>query len=181
MTTWRAAAPGKVNLCLYLGGPRGDGLHDLVSVVESVSLADRVELAPAHPEAGGDELICPEVTGPNLGAEALSAFRARAGWDAPPQRITIQKQGPVAAGVGGGSADAAAVLRLAAAASELDADEAIAGIAPGLGADVPSQIRPGTSLITGAGEEVRRLHAVEPHGVLVLPLAERLETGAVFA
>src|SRR3954471_7817773 len=105
-------APGKVNLSLFVGAPRADGLHPLVSVVQAVSLADELTLEPAPGAA--DEVVCPGVEGPNLAAAALAAFRARTGWAAPPQRITIVKRIPVAGGMGGGSADAAAVLRLAA-------------------------------------------------------------------
>ena len=114
MSVLRARAPGKVNLCLFVGEPRDDGLHPLVSVVQALSLADELTLEPAPPEASADEVVCPGVEGPNLAARALALYREATGWDAPPQRLTIEKRIPVAAGMGGGSADAAAALRLAA-------------------------------------------------------------------
>ena len=79
---------------------------------ESVSLYDELELTCAT-ATGGDEVVCPGVEGPNLVAAALAALRAR-GWDGPPVRGRGRKRIPVAAGMGGGSADAAATLRLAA-------------------------------------------------------------------
>src|SRR5688572_61961 len=106
-----ARAPAKVNLCLFVGRRRRDGLHEICSLFQSVTLADEVGLSPALGAA--DEIVCQAVHGPNLASKALAAFRDRFEWDGPPQRITIEKRIPIAAGLGGGSADAAAVLRLA--------------------------------------------------------------------
>jgi 4-diphosphocytidyl-2-C-methyl-D-erythritol kinase len=173
--TLYARAPAKVNLCLYVGLPREDGLHPLVSVVQALSLADELTLEPA---AGGeDEVVCPGVEGPNLAGRALELFRAHTGWDGPPQRLTIEKRIPVAAGMGGGSSDAAAALRLAAHAAGLPVP---AELGPRLGADVPSLLRPGRVLMTGAGEHVQRLPDPEPLGVLVLPADAALSTPDVY-
>jgi 4-diphosphocytidyl-2-C-methyl-D-erythritol kinase len=175
MTALRARAPGKVNLCLFLGPVRDDGLHRLVSVVESVSLADDLELAPA-PNAAGDEVVCPGVEGPNL------AVRAAARWEAPPQRLTIHKRVPIAAGMGGGSGDAAAALRLAALAAEHPVDpDLLMTLAPALGSDVASQLVPGATLLTAAGERVEPLAALGEHAFAVVPLDAQLESGRVFA
>ena len=152
--TARELAPGKVNLCLFLGPARADGLHELVSLLEPVTLADELELAPTP--ATRDEVSCPGVEGPNLAAEALASFRAAASWDGPPVRVTIDKRIPVAAGMGGGSSDAAATLRLAARAAGRGAD-LLPAIAPRLGADVPALLDPGPVLVTGAGEHVEPL------------------------
>jgi 4-diphosphocytidyl-2-C-methyl-D-erythritol kinase len=171
----RARAPGKINLCLYVGTPRDDGLHPLVSVVQALSLADELTLEPA--DGRGDEVVCPGVEGPNLAARALALFREATGWDAPPQRLTIEKRIPVAAGMGGGSSDAAATLRLAARAAGVPVP---AELGPRLGADVPSLLRPGRVLMTGAGEHVERLGDHEPLGVLVLPVAAALSTPDVY-
>ena len=143
MTVLRCRAPGKVNLCLFVGAPRADGLHPLVSVVQPVSLADELTLGPGPPGASADEVVCAGVEGPNLAGRALAAFREATGWDAPPQRLTIRKRVPVAAGMGGGSADAAAALRLAAHAAGGAGRELLLGLAAGLGGDVPSQVEPG--------------------------------------
>lgn len=164
-------APAKLNLCLYLGRPRPDGLHELCSLFEPLALADLIEVS----EAAADEVVCAGVDGENLAARALAALRER-GWSRPPLRIEIEKRVPVAAGLGGGSADAAAVLRLAA--GELgDLEE----LAAELGADVPSQLRPALTLVRGAGELVEPLPAPAPHAAVLLPDGGGLGTAEVFA
>jgi 4-diphosphocytidyl-2-C-methyl-D-erythritol kinase len=193
--TLTALAPGKVNLCLFLGPTRPDGLHALVSLIEPLSLADELTLEPlpgaadvaaavgvtdAACAAGEDEVVCAGVDGPNLAAAALAAYRAASGWDGPPQRLTIVKRVPVAAGMGGGSGDAAAALRLAAHAAGRPDDPVLDALAPRLGADVPSQLAPALVLVGGAGEEVAPAPPRAPHGVLVLPSAQRLSTPDVF-
>jgi 4-diphosphocytidyl-2-C-methyl-D-erythritol kinase len=176
----RALAPGKVNLCLFVGAPRADGLHPLASVVQSLSLADELTLAPAPAGATRDEVRCPGVEGPNLAGRALAAFRASTGWDAGPQRLEIVKRVPVAAGMGGGSGDAAAALRLAAAAAGVRDEALLHELAAGLGADVPAQLRPGRALMLGAGERVVRLPDAEPFGVVIVPLEAALSTPEVY-
>jgi 4-diphosphocytidyl-2-C-methyl-D-erythritol kinase len=176
-----ARAPGKVNLCLFLGPTRPeDGRHELVSVITSVSLADELRLEPAPSGAQGDEVVCAAVPGPNLAGDALAAYRERTGWNAPPVRLEIVKRVPIAAGMGGGSGDAAAALRLAAHAAGRPGDPVIEEIAPTLGADVPSQLAPGTTLVTGAGEHVRRLGLPEALALAIVPLPEELSTAAVY-
>jgi 4-diphosphocytidyl-2-C-methyl-D-erythritol kinase len=167
-------APAKVNLCLYLGPTRADGRHELVTVFDSVSLFDDLEIA----ESAVDEVICEGVVGPNLVADAVAALRA-AGWSAPPLRVVIRKRIPVAAGMGGGSADAAAMLRAAARFAPIDAST-VAEIGAQLGSDVPSQLRPGPSLGTGAGEIVAPLGQLEPYGLIVLPQPFALATRDVY-
>ncbi len=164
-------APAKLNLCLYLGRRRADGLHELCSLFEPLALADLIEVSGAE----RDEVICPGVEGENLVSRALAALRER-GWEREPLRVEIEKRVPVAAGLGGGSADAAAILRLAA--GEV-AD--IQGLAAELGADVPSQLRPSMALVRGAGELVEPLSEPSPHAVVLLPDGGGLSTAAVFA
>jgi 4-diphosphocytidyl-2-C-methyl-D-erythritol kinase len=167
----RIEAPAKLNLCLYLGPRREDGLHSLCSLFEPLALADSLEVSHAE----RDEVRCPGVEEENLAARALAALRER-GWSHPPLRVEIEKRIPVAAGLGGGSADAAAVLRLAA--GEVAGPEQIAAE---LGADVPSQLVPALSLVRGAGELVERLPAPAPHAVVLLPGGGGLATAEVFA
>jgi 4-diphosphocytidyl-2-C-methyl-D-erythritol kinase len=186
MSVHRALAPAKVNLGLFLGPVRErDGRHRLVTVMQSISLADELMLEPAPEGAAEDEVVCPGVAGPpeaNLAAAALRAFRAATGWDAPALRLTIAKQIPVAAGLGGGSADAAAALRLARQASGQGDEQLLQELAEALGADVPAQVAPGRWLATGAGEQLTPLSPPKPpFGVLVLPLAAKLSTAAVYA
>jgi 4-diphosphocytidyl-2-C-methyl-D-erythritol kinase len=164
-------APAKLNLCLYLGAPRADGLHELCSLFEPLALADLIEVMPAE----RDEVVCPGVEGENLAAQALVGLRER-GWDHEPLRIEIEKRVPVAAGLGGGSGDAAAVLRLAA--GEV-AD--LPALAAELGADVPSQLRPALALVRGAGERIESLPEPAEHAAVLLPGGGGLSTAAVFA
>lgn len=173
-----ARAPGKVNLSLFVGRPRADGLHPLVSVVQAVSLADELTLRPAAgPE---DEVHCPGVEGPNLAGRALALFREATGWDGPPLRLEIVKRVPVAAGMGGGSGDAAAALRLAAHAAGGAPAELLHELAVQLGADVPSQLAPGRVLMHGAGEHVEPLPPAPAFGLLIVPSAHALSTPAVY-
>lgn len=173
----RALAPAKVNMCLFLGAARADGRHELVTLFESVSLADELELATL-PEGSADAVDCPGVEEPNLVCAALEELRAR-GWNGPPVRVEIRKRVPVAAGMGGGSADAAATLRLADQLAPVG-DEAIAEVAASLGADVPSQVRPGLTLGIGAGDLVQRMEPLGPHAFLILPQSG-LTTAEVYA
>jgi 4-diphosphocytidyl-2-C-methyl-D-erythritol kinase len=163
-------APAKLNLCLYLGPTRPDGLHELSSIFEPLSLSDRFTVT----EADADEVICPGVEGENLAAQALRLLRSE-GWEGHPVRIEIEKNIPVQAGLGGGSADAAAVLRLAV--GEVDD---LAGLAIMLGADVPSQIDPAPCLVEGVGQKLTSLPEPAEHWVVLLPFEEGLSTAEVF-
>ncbi len=187
----RALAPAKINLGLFVGPLREhDGRHELASVMQSISLADTLTLEWSDPAEGaragaGDEVLCPGVPGTpgeNLAAAALRLFREATGWDVPPLRLRIDKRIPVAAGLGGGSADAAAALRLAARASGMGSEESLLELGARLGADVPAQISPGRWLASGAGERLRELPAPShSFGVLVLPFSVGLSTAAVYA
>ena len=186
MIAYRALAPAKVNLGLFLGPMREqDARHELVTVMQSISLADELRLEPAPAGATEDEVLCPGVSGlpaENLALAALRAFRAASGWSAPPLRLSIVKRIPVAGGLGGGSADAAATLRLARHASGLGDEELLRELGTDLGADVPAQVSPGRWLATGAGERLHALPNPSPAlGLLVLPAAAELSTAAVYA
>ena len=123
----------------------------------------------------------PGVEGPNLALAAVERFRAEAAPELPPLRVTIDKRIPVAAGLGGGSADAAAVLRAAneLAGRPLDAD-ALRALGAALGADVPSQVEPRHALVTGAGEGVEPVE-LPPMTLLLVPDEAGLSTADVYA
>jgi 4-diphosphocytidyl-2-C-methyl-D-erythritol kinase len=180
----RIPAPAKLNLCLFLGPRRDDGLHELCSLFEPLALSDAIEVSEL-PDGERDEVLCPAVAGENLAARALAALRA-AGWQHPPLRLEIEKRIPVAAGLGGGSADAAAVLRLARGdlfphGGDKSPVPDLAEIAAELGADVPSQLDPALALVRGAGERVEPLPAPPSHAAVLLPDGGGLSTAAVFA
>jgi 4-diphosphocytidyl-2-C-methyl-D-erythritol kinase len=164
-------APAKLNLCLYVGPRREDGLHEIRSLFEPLELADVLQLS----EAASDEVICEGIEGPDLTAKALVALRDH-GWSDPPLRIEVTKRVPVAAGLGGGSADAAAVLRLA-----RGQVEGLRSIAAQIGADVPSQLQPRACLVAGAGEVIEPVPPPAEHGVVLIPQAEGLATAGVYA
>jgi 4-diphosphocytidyl-2-C-methyl-D-erythritol kinase len=174
----REPAYAKLNLVLHVGRPRPDGLHPICSVFASLDLADEL-----HVRSGGttaDTVECEGVQEPNLAAAALAAFRAEVP-SLPPLYISIDKRIPIAAGLGGGSADAAAALRAAnrIAGEPLDAGR-LREIAARLGSDVTSQVEPSHALVSGTGE------LVEPIGlpalaVVLVPQAEGLSTAAVYA
>jgi 4-diphosphocytidyl-2-C-methyl-D-erythritol kinase len=145
-------------------------------VFDSVRFTD--ELIVAESESGLDEVVCAGVTGSNLVADALAGLR-EAGWAAPPVRVEIWKRIPVAGGMGGGSADAAAMLRCAPRMAPIDPDVA-QRIAASLGADVPSQLVPGPSLGTGAGEMIEPIGSLGHYAVLVLPQPFALSTADVY-
>jgi 4-diphosphocytidyl-2-C-methyl-D-erythritol kinase len=177
MTSVREPAFAKVNLCLWLGGVRSDGRHELVTLFQSISLADELMIEPLA-DGEDDRVICESVAGPNLVADALVALRA-AGWSAPRLGVTIDKRIPVAAGLAGGSADAAAMLRCAPRLAPV-APAAIAEIAARLGSDVPAQLDPGVSIGTGAGDVIQAVADLGEHAVLVIPQPVALSTAAVY-
>jgi 4-diphosphocytidyl-2-C-methyl-D-erythritol kinase len=171
-------AHAKLNLVLHVGPPRPVGLHPICSIFASLELADEVEVHPA--EGPGDTVECESVEGPNLAAAALAAFRAEVP-SLPPLHVRIDKRIPVAAGLGGGSADAAAALR---AANRLTGDPldpgALRALAATLGSDVPSQVEPGHALVAGTGEFVEPI-ALPPLAAVLVPQAEGLAAEDVYA
>jgi 4-diphosphocytidyl-2-C-methyl-D-erythritol kinase len=121
------------------------------------------------------------VPGDNLAARALAEFRSRAGKELPPLAVTIHKRVPVAAGLGGGSADAAATLRIAneLAGEPLTAEELLR-LAADLGSDVPAMLEPGHTLVQGTGERLEPVSLPSLVAVL-MPDEDGLSTAAVYA
>jgi 4-diphosphocytidyl-2-C-methyl-D-erythritol kinase len=175
----RELAYAKLNLVLHVGAPREDGVHPICSLMASIDLADELTATPR--ESGEDNVDAPGVEGENLAARALAEFRSRAGGRLPPLDLRIDKRIPVAAGLGGGSADAAAALRIAneLAGAPLGVEELLR-LAADLGSDVPSQLDPRHALVQGVGERVEPLELPKLSAVLV-PDPEGLSTGTVYA
>ena len=184
----RALAPGKVNLCLL---PRADARptdsHELVStrLAAAGALADRacaLEPAPAARRAGRDRLRGRRGPEPRRPPRCAPTARA-SGWNGPPVRLTIVKRVPVAAGMGGGSGDAAAALRLAAHAAGRPRRSRCSGeLAPRLGADVPGQVDARAACSSAApGEEVERARRrARRSASSCCPRAQRLSTPDVY-
>lgn len=178
----REAAPAKVNLILQVGPRRPDGLHELCSLFASIDLADEVTVATAEARGGPDTVQTPGVDGPDVCVSALAELRAAApGAELPPLDVTIEKRIPIAAGLGGGSADAAAVLR---AANELAggplSPDGLRALATRVGADVPSQVEPAHAIVGGSGELVEPV-ALPSLWLVLVPQREGLSTADVYA
>ena len=165
-----ARAPGKVNLCLFLGPTarrRPPRARDAVRVGVARGRARAGRLARRSTTRSSARASRVRTSSPR----ALAALRA-AGWDAPPVRVKIDKRIPVAAGMGGGSADAAAALRLAARLAPVAA-AALARDRRRLGADVPSQLAPGLVARHRRGSSVEPLAPLAPHAFVIVPLPHR--------
>ena len=180
----RVEAPAKLNLYLHVTGRRPDGYHELDSLVTFAALADTLEIAPA-------DAFALTVSGPfasaldggdNLAAQAALALAERLGRP-PSVRITLQKRIPVAAGLGGGSADAAAVLRGLARLWRLGAEhaEVLRETALGLGADVPVCLDSRAACMAGIGEALSAPPPLPPCAVLLVNPGVPVPTGPVFA
>jgi 4-diphosphocytidyl-2-C-methyl-D-erythritol kinase len=172
----RVPVAAKINLALVVGERRADGLHEVASVLQRIDLEDRVSLERA---------AALEVTGfaeDTIVRQTLEALATRAAVR-PTWRVRIEKGIPVAAGLGGGSADAAAALRLANESLDEPLDEpALHELAAAVGADVPFFLEPGPKLAEGAGERLTRLELPQDYWVLVaLPLrAAKPSTGEIY-
>ena len=173
----RAPAPAKINLALVVGPLRDDARHELATVYQRVGLADRIDLVPAP------ELRVEGFAGDTLVRDALERLAVRAGTTAS-WRVRIEKRVPVAAGLGGGSSDAATALRLAndTLAQPLPAPE-LRDLAGAVGADVPYFLGDGPQLGTGTGTTLAPLELPQDYWiVLALPDgAHKQSTEAVYA
>lgn len=168
----RALAHAKINLGLRVGSVRDDGFHPLRSIFQSISWSDRLELEPGEDDAitGWRGEAVPDGDD-NLAWRAVAAVRNMVGGGGA-MRLRLDKRIPVAAGLGGGSADAAAALQLARRAFRADPAE-VAALAVDLGSDVPFCMIGGTALVTGRGESVAVLPAALGYGLaLVVPPIE---------
>jgi 4-diphosphocytidyl-2-C-methyl-D-erythritol kinase len=170
-------APAKINLALVVGPHRPDGKHEVATALQRVDLADTLSLEP------GAGLRVTGFEGDTLVERALGELAAAAGVG-PHWHVEIDKRIPVAAGLGGGSSDAAAALRLANdTLVEPLLHEALIRIAARVGADVPFFLAPGPQLGTADGTELEPLDLpLGYHVLLVLPTGvAKVSTAAVYA
>jgi len=182
--TLTGLAPAKINLFLHVGPLADDGYHPLASLVAFADVGDAVTVARA-------DALSLAVTGPfsralagegdNLILRGLRALGEAAGIGAPPVAVTLDKQLPIAAGLGGGSADAGTAIRLAAQLLDLDLDEvALEAVAGVVGADGPMCLRVRPAWATGRGDDLNDEPRLPPlHAVLLNPGLPS-PTGAVY-
>lgn len=179
----RESAFAKINLSLSILGRRADGYHELQSLVVFSAIADRIE---AHPASA----LTLDIDGPfaatlsgepnNLVLRAARGLRDLCGVGQG-ARITLEKNLPVASGIGGGSADAAATLRALMRLWHVSPDEtALTRLAASLGADVPVCLDPSPALMSGVGEKIMRLPRLPDFWLLLANPGVGLSTAEVF-
>ncbi len=172
----RAPATAKINLALVVGDRRGDGKHQVTTVLQRIDLADRISLEPST------ELAVRGFPRDTLVRDALLALAKAVGVE-PRWAVRIEKRIPVAAGLGGGSSDAATALMLAneTLAEPLGADR-LHTIAAGIGTDVPFFLTQGPQLGNGDGSDLSPLDLPQDYWiVLVLPAGvEKMSTARVY-
>jgi 4-diphosphocytidyl-2-C-methyl-D-erythritol kinase len=183
-TSWAALAPAKVNLTLRILGRRADGYHELESLVAFAGCGDRLtlragpglELAVSGPTAGQSGAVAD-----NLVLRAAKALAARID-GLTLGRFTLTKQLPAGAGLGGGSADAAAALRLLAQANGLALDDdRILAAARATGADVPVCLDPRPRMMRGIGDILSAPVALPKLGIVIVHPGVAMPTPPVFA
>jgi 4-diphosphocytidyl-2-C-methyl-D-erythritol kinase len=179
-------APAKINLTLRVLGRREDGYHELESLVAFADVADKLDLAPGEPgENASLEIIGPfaKACGPradNLVIKAVQTLRHRKG-RLKAGSFILEKNLPVAAGIGGGSADAAAALRLLARANGMALDDPrITGSAIEVGADVLVCLDPKPRIMRGVGDLLSEPHVLPPLPALLVNPGVPLPTRDVF-
>jgi len=189
-----AQAPGKVNLALAVGGPREDGYHPVASVYLSVSMLEEVTATPRgdgevsvslsdHSSVFVDPEAIPQDAS-NLAARAALLLREQLGLDPATHgvHLEITKQVPVAGGMGGGSADAAAALVACAALWDAGLSrQDLADLGADLGADVPFAVTGGAAVGLGVGDELTPLLARHPVHLVLVPATTGLSTPQVYA
>ena len=170
----RVFAPAKINLTLKVGRARDDGLHPLQSVVMFADVGDVVNAAPGEGltlSISGEFAEGLSIGDDNLVLRAARALADAAGRKAAGAWLSLEKNLPIASGVGGGSSDAAAALRALNAVWDLNLPlERLTEIAGALGADAPVCVPGKTAFMTGAGERFQPMHALPFAAVLVNPL-----------
>ncbi|GAW40495.1 4-diphosphocytidyl-2-C-methyl-D-erythritol kinase [Brevundimonas sp. SH203] len=184
MTVCTALAPAKINLFLHVGAVDGDGYHPLSSLVAFADVGDRVSVAPAGrlslevvgPFAGG---LSGE--GDNLILRALRRLGEATGAGEPGLKVVLDKRLPIAAGLGGGSSDAGAALKLAREVLALDIDDAgLEAAAAVVGADGPMCLRMRTAWAEGRGDVLTDEPRLPPLPAVLFNPGVPSPTGAVY-
>lgn len=180
-------AYAKINLYLAVTGRRANGYHDIESVMQSISLADKITVELTDDDGGRSiTLSCTDTTlptdGRNLAHRAAMAYLDRVGKENASVKINIEKHIPVAAGLAGGSADAAGTLTALNMlyGSPLSLSE-LADLGATLGADIPFIIYGGTMTARGIGEILEPCPALQNVTILIVRPKESVSTAAAYA
>jgi 4-diphosphocytidyl-2-C-methyl-D-erythritol kinase len=184
MVSFVEHAPAKVNLSLNILGRRADGYHALDSLVAFATAGDRLTLAPGGPLSLAVRGATAGQAGPIEDNLVIKAARALAGKipNLKLGRFTLDKRLPVAAGLGGGSSDAAAALRLLARVNRLPLDDArLRSVARRTGADVPVCLDPRPRRMRGIGEVLSAPLAIPPLAAVLINPGVAVPTKDVFA
>lgn len=179
--TAEVPAPAKINLCLLAGPRRPDGYHPICSVMEKIRLFDMLR-ASFEKEGFGIRLTGSEIpVAENIVLQAVQALEREAGMKLDVD-IELKKEIPIAAGLAGGSTDAAAILRLLSFMFRLELpQERLVEIAAGLGADVPFFLESGPCLAQGVGEMLEPLPGLPEYAVVLVKPVISLSTAEVYA
>jgi 4-diphosphocytidyl-2-C-methyl-D-erythritol kinase len=182
----KAVARAKINLFLEVGARRDDGYHDIRSVMQSLKLSDELYFRRTDGSDGKIVIRCNDPNVPatedNLVWKAVETFDAQTGaMSGTGIDVLINKRIPVAAGLAGGSADAAASLLALDYIYELDLpSETLVDIGARIGSDVPFCIRGGTARVSGRGEKVEPLELLPPYQVVLASTGEEVSTREVY-
>jgi 4-diphosphocytidyl-2-C-methyl-D-erythritol kinase len=177
------AAPAKINLFLRVTGRRSDGYHELDSIFVPISLCDQVKIEIRPAPTRSVMLRCNSAALPtddrNLAVRAANVFLAEFGVDAE-VLIDLHKEIPMGAGLGGGSSDAGAVLRMMAVQCRIHEPIRLAAAAMKLGADVPFFLDPAPARVGGIGERITPLRAIRRLALVIAVPPIEVSTAGVF-
>lgn len=174
-----ALAPAKINLFLYVGEPRADGYHPVCTLMEKVSLYDRLAFEPSREP--GVRLTGVGIPPGENTVERAAALLAKETGSELGATVNLVKEVPVAAGLAGGSSDAAAALKLMVSTFDLQiSEQSLHKIALDVGADVPFFLEPGPQLAEGVGELLTPVSLPFDYAAVVITPPVEVSTARVY-
>ena len=180
-SSFTVLANAKINLHLEVCGKRADGYHNISSVMQSVTLCDKIRLSLSNTSGARMVTENKEISGDNLALLAAESFLREVGTQKGVE-IALEKRIPLSAGLGGGSADAAAVLvGLNRMFEEPLTTDRLCELALPLGADVPFCIKGGTQIAEGLGEILTPIRAVPSWNVVLIKHHKKQSTGHMYS
>ncbi|HEY5494073.1 MAG TPA: 4-(cytidine 5'-diphospho)-2-C-methyl-D-erythritol kinase [Candidatus Anoxymicrobiaceae bacterium] len=182
----KTIARAKINLFLQVGERRDDGYHEIKSVMQALELSDELYFRRTDANTGKIQVRCNDPCVPagedNIVCKAIEAFEKHTGaMGSSGIDVLINKRIPIGAGLGGGSADAAAALLAMNQIFELEMPlDTLMSVGARVGSDVPFCLKGGTALATGRGEEIRPLDPLPPFQVVLAAMAQEISTAEVY-